>query len=66
MIHLFVWGPSQLGMTRELASVQKLAGYGDHWSVRISEQYRARGDRSGETVVWIRIGTHNESDKLFA
>lgn len=44
---------------------KKLAGYDDVWSVRINEQYRAVGQRSGETVVWVWIGSHNEFDKLF-
>jgi len=36
------------------------------WSVRISEQYRAVGVRSGDTIEWIWIGTHNEFDNLFS
>ncbi|PYK40794.1 MAG: hypothetical protein DME60_06680 [Verrucomicrobia bacterium] len=44
---------------------KKLGGYEHLWSVRISEQYRAVGERSGEIVVWIWIGTHNDFDKLF-
>jgi hypothetical protein len=45
---------------------KKLAGYENVWSVRVSEQYRAVGVRSGDTIEWIWIGTHNEFDKLFA
>ena len=44
---------------------KKLAGYEDVWSVRINEQYRAVGQRKGETVVWVWIGSHNDFDKLF-
>ena len=44
---------------------KKLAGYEDVWSVRINEQYRAVGERSGDSVVWVWIGSHNEFDKLF-
>lgn len=44
---------------------KKLAGYEDVWSVRINEQYRAVGQRNGETVVWVWIGSHNDFDKLF-
>jgi plasmid maintenance system killer protein len=44
---------------------KKLAGYGDVWSVRINEQYRAVGERKGDTIVWAWIGSHNEFDNLF-
>ena len=35
------------------------------WSVRINEQYRAIGERTGDTIIWVWIGTHNDFDKLF-
>lgn len=44
---------------------KKLAGYEQVWSVRINEQYRAIGERDGDTVVWVWIGSHNDFDKLF-
>jgi hypothetical protein len=44
---------------------KKLGGYEDVWSVRVNDQYRAVGKRSGDTVAWFWIGTHNEFDKLF-
>ncbi|MCC6356572.1 MAG: hypothetical protein IT577_22010 [Verrucomicrobiae bacterium] len=44
---------------------KKLAGYDHVWSVRINEQYRAIGERHGEVVIWVWVGTHNEFDKLF-
>jgi hypothetical protein len=44
---------------------KKLAGYEDIWSVRINEQYRAVGQRRGEIVIWVWIGSHSEFDKLF-
>ena len=44
---------------------KKLAGNDHFWSVRVNEQYRAVGERQGENVFWIWIGTHNEFDKLF-
>lgn len=44
---------------------KKLAGYEDVWSVRISAQYRAIGQRRGEVITWVWIGSHNEFDKLF-
>ena len=44
---------------------KKLAGYEDVWSVRINEQYRAVGERKGDTVVWVWVGSHNDFDKLF-
>ena len=45
---------------------KKLQGGGEIWSVRINEQYRAVGVRSGDTMEWIWIGTHNEFDHLFS
>jgi mRNA-degrading endonuclease RelE of RelBE toxin-antitoxin system len=45
---------------------KKLQGSDRVWSIRISEQYRAVGVRSGDTIEWIWIGTHNEFDNLFS
>jgi plasmid maintenance system killer protein len=44
---------------------KKLSGYENVWSVRINEQYRAVGDRTGDTIVWVWVGSHNDFDKLF-
>ncbi|MGA2173888.1 MAG: hypothetical protein ABSH38_02785 [Verrucomicrobiota bacterium] len=44
---------------------KKLSGYDHLWSVRINEQYRAIGERHGDTMVWVWVGTHNEFDNLF-
>ena len=44
---------------------KKLQGYDNVWSVRINEQYRAVGERSGDTIEWVWIGTHNEFDSRF-
>ena len=44
---------------------KKLAGLEQAWSVRVSEHYRAVGERQGDTIYWVWIGTHNEFDKLF-
>jgi Txe/YoeB family toxin of Txe-Axe toxin-antitoxin module len=44
---------------------KKLAGYEHVWSVRINEQYRAVGERHGDTLIWVWVGTHNEFDSLF-
>ncbi len=44
---------------------KKLQGREDVWSVRINDQYRAVGVRSGDIIEWIWIGTHNEFDNLF-
>ena len=44
---------------------KKLGGYEHVWSVRINEQYRAVGERKGDSVLWVWIGSHNECDKLF-
>jgi plasmid maintenance system killer protein len=44
---------------------KKLGGYEQIWSVRVNEQYRAVGERQGECITWVWIGTHNEFDNLF-
>jgi hypothetical protein len=44
---------------------KKLGGYANVWSVRINEQYRAIGERHGDDIVWVWIGTHNEFDNMF-
>lgn len=44
---------------------KKLGGYEHVWSVRINEQYRALGERHGDTIAWVWIGPHNEFDNLF-
>lgn len=45
---------------------KKLGGYERVWSVRVSQQYRAVGERKGDTILWSWIGTHNQFDKLFS
>lgn len=45
---------------------KKLQGGVEIWSVRINEQYRAVGVRSGDTIEWFWVGTHNEFDNLFS
>ncbi|CAN5564558.1 hypothetical protein BH09PLA1_BH09PLA1_28230 [soil metagenome] len=44
---------------------KKLGGYEHVWSVRINEQYRAVGERGGDTITWVWIGSHNEFDGRF-
>ncbi|PYK50668.1 MAG: hypothetical protein DME51_05150 [Verrucomicrobia bacterium] len=44
---------------------KKLGRYEHIWSVRISAQYRAVGERRGDTISWGWVGNHNEFDKLF-
>ena len=44
---------------------KKLQGYANVWSVRINEQYRAVGERDGDTIEWAWIGSHNEFDSRF-
>ena len=44
---------------------KKLGGFERAWSVRVNEQYRVVGERQGDTIFWVWIGTHNEFDKLF-
>lgn len=45
---------------------KRLGGYEHVWSVRVSEQYRAVGERQGDTIWWVWIGTHNQFDNLFS
>ena len=45
---------------------KKLGAYEHIWSVRINEQYRAVGERHGDAITWVWVGTHNEFDKLFS
>lgn len=44
---------------------KKLQGYECVWSVRINDQYRAVGERNGDTIEWAWIGSHNEFDGKF-
>lgn len=44
---------------------KKLGGYEHIWSVRINEQYRAIGERCGDTITWTWVGSHNDFDSLF-
>jgi len=44
---------------------KKLGGYDNVWSVRINEQYRVVGERDGDTIIWVWIGSHNEFDSRF-
>ena len=45
---------------------KKLKGYANVWSVRINDQYRAVGERTGgDTIEWAWIGSHNDFDNLF-
>lgn len=34
------------------------------WSARVSQEYRAVGQRRGGLIVWFWIGTHAEYDRL--
>jgi hypothetical protein len=57
---LFAENPSHASLR-----FKKLGGYGNVWSVRVNEQYRAVGERQGDTIWWAWIGTHNDFDKQF-
>ena len=57
---MFAWNPAHPSLR-----FKKLGGYDHVWSVRVNEQYRAVGERTGDTISWAWIGTHNEFDKLF-
>ncbi|MEL7054258.1 MAG: hypothetical protein AAGM45_21095 [Cyanobacteria bacterium J06588_5] len=36
------------------------------YSARISRNYRAVGQRDGDTIVWFWVGTHAEYDKILS
>lgn len=36
------------------------------YSVRVSQQYRALGVRSGDEVVWFWIGSHDDYERLLS
>lgn len=37
---------------------------GEYWSVRIGIKYRSLGVESADGLIWFRIGTHADYDKL--
>lgn len=44
---------------------EKLRGYPNYWSVRVTLNYRAVAVREGETLVWFWIGSHADFDRDF-
>ena len=44
---------------------KKLKGYENVWSVRINDQFRAVGERNGDTIEWAWVGSHAEFDHRF-
>lgn len=44
---------------------KKLAGHEHLWSARVSISVRAVGQRQGDTIYWVWIGTHGEFDSTF-
>jgi hypothetical protein len=42
-----------------------MSGDPNVWSVRINDQFRAVGERDGDTIDWAWIGSHNEFDRKF-
>lgn len=45
---------------------KRLYGHSNLWSVRVTRRIRAVGQRSGEVIKWVWIGSHDEFDKLFS
>ena len=43
---------------------KKLPPFDDIWSVRVTRDYRAVGQRDGDRIVWFFIGTHAEYERL--
>lgn len=38
---------------------EKLEGYDNYWSVRVTRGYRAVASKEGETFIWFFIGEHH-------
>jgi Txe/YoeB family toxin of Txe-Axe toxin-antitoxin module len=45
---------------------EKLKGYPNYWSVRITLNYRAVAVREGDILLWFWIGSHSDFDNDFA
>ena len=58
--HLFLENPDHPGLR-----FKKLNGFDALWSVRFGDGYRAVGQRQGNTIIWLWIGTHQAFDKSF-
>ena len=43
---------------------RRLQGSEDRFTVRVGDHYRGLGRKSGETMVWVWIGTHSDYDRL--
>jgi hypothetical protein len=43
---------------------RRLQGSEDRFSIRVGDHYRALGTKSGETIVWVWIGTHSDYDRV--
>ncbi len=37
---------------------------GSYWSARVTDDYRALGVMTGDTVIWFWIGTHAEYERI--
>lgn len=44
---------------------KKLNGPGNFWSVRLGGDYRVVGERSGDNITWLWIGTRQAFGKVF-
>ena len=43
---------------------RRLQGREGRFSIRVGDHYRALGELSGETMIWVWIGSHSEYDRL--
>jgi len=43
---------------------RRLHGGGERFTIRMADHYRALGTKSGETIIWVWIGTHSDYDRL--
>ena len=55
----------ELDPTHPSLRFKKLKGHDDVWSVRVTLDIRAVGERDGDTIEWAWIGTHANFDRLF-
>jgi len=43
---------------------RRLQGGTDRFTIRVGDHYRALGRLTGDTVIWVWIGTHAKYDRL--
>ncbi len=54
----------QLNTGNSSANFKPVKGAKDMWSIRVTDKYRALGDREGDEISWFWIGTHAEYEQI--